>query len=186
MSLLMFDVSSNNHPGNVAIDYKKAKKGGYSGVIIKCTEGTDYTNPWLRNDAISANAAGLHVGFYHFAHPSKSSASDQANYALRAIKNLPRDIGLTLDLELQEGMSWTDLATWAKFFLETVSMQKVGAPIYLNDNFLSNLPDAPFGHKLWLASPGHTPRRTVWMWQKSWTGVVPGVPGECDIDQFYG
>lgn len=186
MSLLMFDVSSNNHINNQAIDYKKASKAGYSGVIIKCTEGNDYINPWLKNDAISANAAKMHVGYYHFARPSMSSAEAQADYAMGAIRNLPRDIGLTLDLELTEGFTWPDLANWAKNFLANVAAQKIGSPIYLNDNFLTHLPGAPFNHKLWLASPGQTPRRKVWMWQKSWTGIVPGVPGECDIDQFYG
>lgn len=182
----MFDISANNHENNQPFDWKKIAKAGYKGVIIKATEGMDYVNPWLTYDAKGAQSVGMHVGYYHFAHPSQSTAESQAAFAMAKIKDLPRDIGLSLDLEVQEGMSWPDLAAWAKQFLDTVAGQKIGSPFYSNAYFLESLPGAPFGHKLWFASPDRIPTRHCWMWQKSWSGSIPGIPGQVDIDSFNG
>lgn len=181
----MIDVSSNNHPGNKPIDWKSVRKAGYQGVMIKCTEGVSYTNPWLKPDAIEANRAQLHTGFYHFARPSVGNALAQAEFALTSIANLPRDLGLALDLEVNAGISWPDLSTWAENFLARISQANIGSPIYLNNYFLSQLPAAPFGHKLWLASPSSIPRRHCWMWQQA-AKPVKGIEGLVDINAFNG
>lgn len=186
MSLPMIDVSSNNHPTNLPINWSKVRAAGYQGVIIKCTEGTSYVNPWAKIDAVGANQAGLHVGFYHFCRPGLSSGAQQAEFAMKTINGWPRDIGLSCDLEDQGGLDWPTLSNWAPDFINTVAKAAIGSPIYLNQNFLNNLSGAPWGHKLWFASPDRAPRMNCWMWQKSWTGSVPGIVGQVDIDQYNG
>src|SRR3984957_6120819 len=109
----MIDVSSNNHDGGKAIDWTEVEKSGIRYVMIKATEGVDYINPWLEKDAHGARTAGLDIGYYHFAHPGKSSPQEQAAKFQQAIANLPRMIGLSLDLEITEGLGQPELDVWA-------------------------------------------------------------------------
>ena len=58
----IIDLSSNNpHP----IDFNAVKASGVTGVIVKATEGTGYTNPFYAQDMAGARAAGLDVAAYH-------------------------------------------------------------------------------------------------------------------------
>lgn len=189
MSFPMIDVSSNNpHP----INWQKVARSGVKGVMIKCSEGTKYVNPYRAEDANGAREYGLHVGYYHFAQPSinhsfgHSDADEEAVHALESIKGLPRDLGLALDLEVTNGLSWQQLSNWAREFLGMVAAQKITSPLYVSPTFLDNLPGAPFGHKLWLASWGKRPRQQVWAWQYSGTGAQSGIEGQCDLDIYYG
>lgn len=176
----MLDVSSNNHLGGETLNWSKAHAAGYEAVMIKCSEGIKYRNPWLREDAQGAAAAGLKVGYYHFAHPATATANDQADYALGAIFGLPRDLGLALDLEAQEDVGWPQLAEWAKQFHLRAKTVVDHSPLYVNDYFLSMLPGAPFGERLWLASTSR-PRRQVWAWQMTTPAVVPGIKVPTDV-----
>lgn len=185
MSWKMIDVSSNNHPDDKTIDWAAVLHAGYSGVMIKCTEGVNYVNPWMDRDAHGARVVGLHVGYYHFARPIVGDAASQAQYALEAIKDLPRDLGLALDLEEQGDLTAAELSTWGETFVTKVAERKIGSPVYLNPAFLALMPKAPWGHHLWLADWGKTPRRSCWAWQRG-QAEVAGVSGMCDVGVFYG
>ena len=50
----MIDVSSNNHPNDKPIDWQAVAGAGYGHVMIKCSEGAGYVNPWLKRDADGA------------------------------------------------------------------------------------------------------------------------------------
>lgn len=183
MSQAMFDISSNNeHP----INFQTAADHGYHYVMIKATEGLNYTNPYLEQDAHGARAAGMQVGYYHFARPGESNANAQAQFFLQEIKSLPRSIGGCLDLEISDGLSWAELANWGKQFLTTLPPEVKQKILYCSSSWANSLPNAPWGNQLWIASWGQRPRRKCWAWQSSGSGEVPGVTGECDIDVFYG
>jgi lysozyme len=47
--------------------FHTAKASGIDGVWIKATEGHTWVSPTLRSQVEAARAAGLRVGFYHFA-----------------------------------------------------------------------------------------------------------------------
>ena len=176
----MIDVSSNNHPTAAPIDWAQVKAAGYGAVMIKATEGVDYVNPWLKDDADGAAAAGLQVGYYHFARPGQSTGVTQAADATKAIDGLPRQLGLALDLEVTEGRSWPELAAWARGFHERAKALVEHSPLYVNDYFLANLPGAPFDWWLWLAQTAR-PRRQVWAWQETTPVAVPGIGGLTDV-----
>jgi lysozyme len=178
--LRMIDVSANNHSTGGPISWRAVYGAGYRAVMIKATEGLAYVNPWLADDARGARAAGLWVGYYHFAHPADAGAVDQANYALRAIDGLPRNLGLALDLEVAEGATWPTLATFARAFHAQARTVVEHSPLYVDDDFLANLPGAPFGERLWVAQTAR-PRREVWAWQETTPANVPGVPAPTDI-----
>ena len=180
----MIDVSSNNHPTDAQIDWAQVKAAGVGAVMVKATEGESYVNPWLKADADGAHAAGLQVGYYHFARPGQSSGSFQADAALTAIDGLPRQLGLALDLEVTEGFSWPTLAAWAQEFHACAKIVVEHSPLYVNDYFLANLPGAPFDWWLWLAQTAR-PRRQVWAWQEATPVVVPGIAGLTDVGWLY-
>jgi GH25 family lysozyme M1 (1,4-beta-N-acetylmuramidase) len=181
----MIDVSGWQHLGNQPIDWHAVKRSGVEAVMVKATEGTDFVSPWAATDGNGARAAGLKIGYYHFAHPGRNGAQEEAAYFLAHIAGLPRSIGGALDLEVTEGVSWADLSAWAQTFLDEVHKVCVYTSLYTNGYFLSNLAGAPWGHLLWYANPTQAPRFRVWAWQYSWTGEVPGVPAPCDLDQVW-
>ena len=176
----MIDVSSYNHPNDEPIDWERVKRAGVGAVMIKCSEGASYVNPWRERDGADAWAAGLLVGYYHFAHPGGREPRVEGEYALTAIDALPRNLGLALDLEVVEAQSWPYLKAWALEFLGYVDQVVTHTPIYLDDHFLANLPGAPFGHRLW--NPRATrPRREVWAWQEATPATVPGIAAPTDV-----
>lgn len=178
--LRMIDISADQHPTDTAIDWPQVVAAGYAAVMIKATEGTDYVNPWLGDDAHGAHLAGLLVGYYHYRHPGEDDPDGEARFALAHIDGLPRDLGLAQDLEITEGESWKALKTQAITFHNVARRVVDHSPLYVNDYFLDNLPGAPFGERLWLAQTDR-PRRVCWAWQETSPGVIPGVPGLVDV-----
>lgn len=176
----MIDVSSNNHTADQPIDWPRVKAAGFGAVIVKCSEGVDYVSPWAKPDGDGAHAAGLLVGYYHFAHPGHNHPEMEAASALGAIAGLPIALGLALDLEVTEGHDWRDLAKWAQQFHQQVINAGHHSPLYVNDYFLANLPGAPWGVRLWLAQTAR-PRREVWAWQRTTPAQVPGIQGPVDV-----
>lgn len=176
----MIDVSANNHLGTEDIDWHRVYGGGYRAAMVKCSEGIDYVNPWRVIDAKGATGAEIQVGYYHFAHPGTNTAEAEAAHALSAVAGLPIDLGLALDLEVQEGRDWSELAAWAKVFHAEIRKTLNHSPLYVNDNYLANLPGAPWGERLWLAQTIR-PRREVWAWQMTQATVVRGIAVPTDV-----
>lgn len=191
-----FDISSNNFPledGNDCLTaFTKAKEAGFGGLIAKATQGTSYKNPYLEEIAAAAEELNksdspFHLGYYYYGDPTEGTGSENAEYCYEVIKNLPRDLGVSLDLEKTGGKPWTLLEVWAKEALEFYSEKNIGSPVYLNKEFLDNLPTAPFNHKLWYSYPSGLaiPRMKLWAWQNSFSGYVAGV-GTADCDIYIG
>ena len=180
----MIDISGWQHPTNEPIDWPEVYKSGVRAVMVKCSEGIDYVNPWLESDVMGAFDAHLKVGTYHFSHPGLSTVEEQARYALAASAPYDKQItlGIADDLEVQEGKTWDELGGWAKGFNAYVAPHTVYSPLYINGYFLELMVGAPWGLRLWLASWGSRPRREVWAYQSSATGSVPGIVGDVDLD----
>ncbi|NLU74156.1 lysozyme [Streptomyces sp. HNM0575] len=70
------DVSSHN--GNVA--WSTLKTNGTRFAYVKATEGTSYHNPYFTQQYNGSYQSGMIRGAYHFALPSNSSGSSQADY----------------------------------------------------------------------------------------------------------
>ena len=83
-------------------DFNKLKAAGVKTVIVKSTEGTDYTNPAALNQAKMANKAGLNVDFYHYAtfstaDAAKSEATNMAGFLVK--NNVSTKVLLFADME---------------------------------------------------------------------------------------
>lgn len=87
------DVSS--HQGEITVnDYLNMKKQGITGVVVKLTESTSYTNPYARSQINNAKAAGLKVSAYHYSwFTNKQRAEAEATY----FANVARSLGLGPD-----------------------------------------------------------------------------------------
>lgn len=78
------DVASQQHAGGASIDWPQVAADGYKFAFIKATEGSYYVNPYFASDYRAAKAAGLVAAAYHFANPSYSGGTLQADFAANA------------------------------------------------------------------------------------------------------
>lgn len=182
----MIDVSNYNGK----IDWKRVRAAGVDRAYIKLTEGLFFVDKYAKQNAQAARAAGVQVGFYHFAHPSNSPVAEGRHF-LQAARGLTQvgDLPPVLDLEVQEGKDWAFLNDWKAQYLALVDdAVPCHAPhatvFYSYYYFLKNMnlyPDRP----VWGAAYGgtFTPPPTWSVWQYSSTGKVPGIGGYVDLDK---
>jgi GH25 family lysozyme M1 (1,4-beta-N-acetylmuramidase) len=63
----------DNGPNNTPVNWTTVKNGGYSFAFVKADEGTEDIDPAFATNMSGANAAGVYVGPYHFAHTESLS-----------------------------------------------------------------------------------------------------------------
>lgn len=191
---LIIDVS--HHNGN--IDWSKVVKTVDS-VYIKTTQGIDYVDPMLFVNAKGASAAGLKVGYYHFASLNNSDvvsdAKKEAQWFMANVKKAPKNtLPLVLDIEENKAkLSPDKVLSWISTFLyEIAQLGCTDYMIYSYSPFLNdNLPKVHTLNtiKLWVADynpPLILPKawKTAYMWQYSQTGKVDGIIGNVDLNKY--
>ncbi len=82
--------------------WKDLKAEGVEFVYIKASEGVTYDDPKMMDHYNGAKAAGLKVGFYHYARPYNDPVKEVENL-LDDTKHLQRDLPYVLDIETDEG-----------------------------------------------------------------------------------
>ncbi|WP_249261788.1 GH25 family lysozyme [Lactiplantibacillus plantarum] len=200
MSLNGFDVASYQagmNVGEVAGDF----------VLVKATEGIDYTNPEFNGHAKQTLSAGKKLGVYHFIR-NDSDIKQQADYFLTVVKSYIGKAMLVLDFENTTGSTIQSQVGvgLAKQWLDYVYQQTGVRPVLYTgvscENSLdwSSVVKANYG--LWIAQynnynvvNGYQPRdlygslkhwKTAVMFQYTSTGRLPGWNGTLDFDVFYG
>ncbi|MFJ6960266.1 GH25 family lysozyme [Lactiplantibacillus plantarum] len=200
MSLNGFDVASYQAGMNVG-----EAAGDF--VLVKATEGIDYTNPEFNGHAKQTLSAGKKLGVYHFIR-NDSDIKKQANYFLTTVKSYIGKAMLVLDFENTTGSTIQSQAGvgLAKQWLDYVYQQTgVRSVLYTGiscENSLdwSSVVKANYG--LWIAQynnynvvNGYQPRdlygslkhwKTAVIFQYTSTGRLPGWNGNLDFDVFYG
>lgn len=96
------DISSHN--GAVSVnDFKIMKKYGVTGVSIKLTEFTTYTNKYARTQINNAKAAGLKVSAYHYSwFTSEKEARAEAEYFAAAARQFGLDSSTVMINDIEE------------------------------------------------------------------------------------
>lgn len=123
------DASKWQHPSADSIDWAKAAEAGKKFAFLKATDTFSRGNDYFDSDAKAARAAGMYVGAYHKAHPG-SDAKRQAEVFSQAVLDLGGEqLPPVLDLELDEGLSPSQLADWTRTFMDTVKAQTGRTPI---------------------------------------------------------
>ncbi|WP_315459625.1 GH25 family lysozyme, partial [uncultured Streptococcus sp.] len=87
-SSYFIDISSHNGVISVS-EFLSLKSQGITGVVVKLTEGTSYTNPYESSQISNAQAAGLKVSAYHYSHyETAAEAKAEAQYFVSVAKSL--------------------------------------------------------------------------------------------------
>jgi len=60
-------------------DFNSLKTSGVKSIVVKLTEGTNYTNPYAANQIKMAQNAGLNVAVYHYARLTGANSQSAAN-----------------------------------------------------------------------------------------------------------
>ncbi|WP_234702512.1 GBS Bsp-like repeat-containing protein [Streptococcus equinus] len=96
------DISSHNGVISVS-EYQSLKRQGITGVVVKLTEGTSYTNPYARAQIANAQAAGLRVSAYHYSHyETAAEARAEAQYFVNAAKSMGLSGATTMVNDMEE------------------------------------------------------------------------------------
>jgi hypothetical protein len=123
---------------------------GQDFVIVKATEGTSYVNPKRSDQAATARAAGVVVGFYHFARPGNIQA--QAQYFVDNAPAVEGDI-LAIDWE-DSGVSCADKDNLLRAVKALRPTHKV--VLYCNTSFWKNIDTTSYVEDgLWIADYSH-------------------------------
>jgi GH25 family lysozyme M1 (1,4-beta-N-acetylmuramidase) len=182
------------------VDWTKVRADGITFAFMKATEGSSYADPTLATNWAGAETAGIYRAAYHFARPSTSAGSAQAQARFFVSKagtfQGVGDLPPVLDLEATGGLSPASLRTWVATWLSTVEQLTGRTPIlYFSPSFwidhLGNS-SAFTRYPLWIAHyttgaplvPGGWPTWTFW--QRTSSGRVSGIGGPVDLNRFNG
>jgi lysozyme len=183
--------------GNV--DFSKVKAEGVDFVYIKSTDGLKGMDPLAVSHGQSAKAAGLKVGYYHFAEMNDPNvlvdAKAEATAFSKALSILPAyDILPVLDLETNKSNLTSELVReWVQTFVDTMKSLGHNIILYSYAPFINQYfpKDHTFGYlPLWLAQyttaevpsiPNGWTHYTIWQYSNQ--GTVDGVAGYCDVNK---
>lgn len=183
-----------------SVDFPRAKAAGIGGVIVKATEGVNYTDPAFTSHIKGAIAAGLPVGAYHLIRATP--IDQQARDFLAAIKPYKVSM-LAIDVEnpsaTSDEISRLGKAEITRRVIALAQLIKVAGYkqiyVYASKSWLDNYLDVAAlksaGLKIWLAwysnaTPDNTDRSGICdMWQYCSDGAVAGIDGRVDINVCY-
>lgn len=182
------DVSAHNG----IIDFAAARADTVQFVLIKATEGTDFSDAMFDRNHSAASKAGLKVGAYHFFR-FDSPGHLQAYHFLSAVEGCWLDLPLAVDVEEYgnpEGYGPERVAEELRAMADVmeacgrrvmVYTNKQGLERYVQPAFPDSLPD------IWLSSPSGRPAEEGWvLWQHSHQGAVAGLRGPVDLNTYAG
>jgi GH25 family lysozyme M1 (1,4-beta-N-acetylmuramidase) len=185
------------------IDWAKVAAAGKKFAFIKATESTDFLDNMYATNRAKAKANGIRVGAYHFARPGTNTndAVNEANWFIKNAGPVSGDLLPVLDLEVSGGLTDSQVAAWAKAFLDRVyALTGVRGAIYVSPSFWSNNAGnstnlAVAGYKvLWIAhwttassptTPANNWNGNGWtFWQYTSSGTVNGISGRVDLNRY--
>ncbi len=183
----------------VGIDWPTARAHGVNFAFIKATEGGDHADPRFWEHWQAAAQAGVPRAAYHFYYFCRPAAEQAAWF----IQNVPRERGMLppiLDMEWNAESETcphrpdpatvrAEMATW----LNIVGAHYGRPPsVYTTVDFWhENDLGRVHGFQPWLRAVTRHPEAAYpgadWtFWQYSGTGLIPGIPGEVDLNAFRG
>ncbi|KAI9459586.1 family 25 glycoside hydrolase [Russula earlei] len=186
------DVYHNN--GNINWTAVKADPKKVKFVYVKATEGATVQDALYAANIQGATAAGFATGAYHFFSLTTSAADQAANFIQQVGDTYPYEMPPVLDYE--KDVSHSDvpnvIAAVSAWLAAVQSKWGVVPMIYTSVNYWSQLGNPPGfdQYPLWLANynkglpalPGDWPAWAIW--QYSGSGVVSGITGDVDLNQY--
>lgn len=186
-SAQLIDVS--NFQGQYDWNAAKAQVPGLAGGIAKLTEGTTFVDADAGHNWSALAGLGLVRGGYHFGHPGESASAQVQAFLGEASKLglTTRDI-LALDLEVNDGRTAADVASWAQAFMTGLKAARPHNPVlvYTMVSFATGGECAGLGrYPLWLAFPAASAPQPPPPWAR-WTFWQWGTRNGVDADAFNG
>lgn len=190
------DISSHNGTISVA-NFQKMKSYGITGVVVKLTEATSYTNPNAQEQINNAKAAGMKVSAYHYSwFTSDAQAIAEANYFAAAAKRfgLSNSTVLVNDIEEPQILGKGNHTNNSKAFenrLKTLGYGNVRHYIGLSWLTSGRINAGTIGNKnIWVAAYPYNLSTTnlytqYGSWQWSSRLSFPGIKGTFDINADY-
>lgn len=198
------DISSSQSP----VVWTSVLASGRHFAFIKATQGDYYTSTNFASQYAGAKAASVYRSAYHFFDPTIDGIA-QANYFLGVVGTLaPDDLPPMLDVECPDGSSTclgftggsgnapaATIVQRALDWLSTVEAKTGKKPIvYTFPSYFPGLAtsdSALAAYPLFIATLAScaavpAPWTSAVFWQYSWTGTVNGIPGQVDLDRFFG
>lgn len=191
------DVSSWQHPGGEAINWKMVHGDGHSYAFIKATEGVNYLNPHFASDSRQAKDAGLVIGSYHLGRPGVSATAQAAAYAAVLASQPQPSLPPVLDIEYNDGVGPAQMQAWVREFVKEIEILTGRKPIiytyrYFWEQQMGNTEEFR-DYPLWMAAYQNSAPTTLpggWeymtFWQRSSTGRVAGINYDTDLNLFNG
>jgi GH25 family lysozyme M1 (1,4-beta-N-acetylmuramidase) len=200
------DVSSSQHTDGARISWPEVGNAGYKFALIKATEGNYYVNQYFAGDYSTAKSSNLFPAGYHFAVPSASDGTSQADFFLDTAPDSGSGGTLppAVDLEWNPydssqpcyGLSSSSMVSWIAAFKGEVQRRVHRRPaIYTSAGWWNQCTggDGSFASDpLWVAAydvsdPVLPAGWSTWtLWQFTSTGSVPGISGDVDVSNFVG
>ena len=176
------------------IDFKKVAKAGIDIVYIRASEGTDYIDPYFRENYEEAKKNGLKTGFYHYITAKNTEeARQEARFFVSNIKGTNPDCKLAMDFEIFEDLSKREINEISKVFLETVERLSEKECVIYSDAFNARETfDEELAKKyaIWIADyfvkePANNGKWSSWVgFQYTDRGKIKGIDGSVDRDYF--
>lgn len=187
------------------IDWQQVKAAGVDFAIIRAgyrgaTQGSLNTDPYFRQNLQGALDAGLEVGAYIFSQAtSRAEAVAEANYLIALLEDYKDQITMpvvfdweipAMDDARTKPLDGDSAVTgYAAAFCEAVAREGYTPGVYLNRHMgyaqydLIDLADC----MLWFSAP-----ESAWsdfyyrhsMWQYTFSGQVPGIPTDVDMNLY--
>lgn len=176
------------------IDFKEVKKAGIDVVYIRTSEGTDYVDPYFKENYEEARKNDLKIGFYHYlTAKTTEEAIQEANFFVSNIKETNPDCKLAMDFEVFGNLSKSEINEISKIFLETVEkLTKKECVIYSDAFNATEIFNEELAKKyaIWVADyfveePANNGKWSSWVgFQYTDRGKIKGIDGSVDKDYF--
>ncbi len=184
-------IDVSEYQGN--IDFNLVKTSGIDIVYIRSSEGTNFVDPYFRQNYDNAKAAGLKVGFYHYVTSrSVDEAYVEADYFASVIDGTSPDCLLAMDFEYFDGLANSEVNAISLAFMQRLEAATGKKCIVYSDAYnAGNVFDSSLSiYPLWIAEYGVAEPELYNNWN-SWTGFqysdtgsVSGISDYVDLDKF--
>ena len=176
------------------IDFEEVARSGIDIVYIRASEGTNYIDPYFRENYEQAKANGLKTGFYHYVTArTVEEAREEAEFFVSNIKGTEPDCKLAMDFEVFGNLSRSEINEISEVFLETVSKLSGKECVIYSDAFnAAETFDEELARQyaIWVADyfvdePANNGKWSTWVgFQYSDIGRINGIEGNVDRDYF--
>lgn len=174
------------------VNFEKVKAAGISYIFIRATDGITYQDPNFKTNFLSAQAAGITVGAYHF-YETNDDPEDQLKNFTSLVTLKSGDLPPVIDIERLHKKDDLKLTENVQKFLDGLETHYGVKPIIYTGLRFSNKHLIGFGnYPLWLAEyerdkpklPNGWSKWTFWQWSQSHR--VLGIDVDVDADRYTG